>query len=151
MKKPQEPEIDIDEEYGRIAENEMIYLDEIARWKKLKRILPFIMLISLVTLLASFLSLPTNTPIDWGSFQYYPLQVALVWITIPLYVLSFILATRVSRKTSKVESEIGLHEEEKLYLHAYETNRNIVSYLNESSPKRKLYLEISIRECSRID
>lgn len=78
MKKPQEPEIDIDEEYGRIAENEMIYLDEIARWKKLKRILPFIMLISLVTLLASFLSLPTNTPIDWGSFQYYPLQVALV-------------------------------------------------------------------------
>lgn len=33
MNKPQEPDVDLDDDYGRIAENEMIYDSEISLWR----------------------------------------------------------------------------------------------------------------------
>lgn len=128
-------------EYGRIAENEMIYLDEVSPWRKLKKAIEYIAFASFVVAISSTTTLPPNTPMNFESFQQYPLQVFSVWFMFAMVFVVVILDKLISNKISIIRDELGLHQEESLYLHAYETYTNIGTYIEETNPKRKLYFK----------
>ena len=142
MKNKKEPQVDLDDEYGRIAENEMIYLDEIALWERLGRIATYLIVVPFIAIVTVSFFLPPNTPIlNLESFRDYPLQISISWIVIVLVFFSLVAIPLSGVKTSKIRKELGLHREERIYLRAYETSTTIDSYLSESNPKRKLYFK----------
>jgi len=131
--------MELDEEYGRIAENEMIYLDEVSTWRRLDKAVFYIALISFVPAIASLLSLPPNTQMNFETFQQYPLQFFLFSFFIVMTFVMLIMRPLLSNKIAKIQGEMGLHKEETLYLRAYETHRNVESYIKETNPQRKIY------------
>lgn len=133
--------MELDEEYGRIAENEMIYLDEVSPWRRLEKIVLCIVLFSFVLAIASLSSLPPNTQMNFETFQQYPLQSFLFWLFSVMIFIVMITRLMLSNKIAKIQGEIGLKKEESLYLHAYETHSNVESYIKETSPKRKIYFK----------
>lgn len=139
MKKPQEPEIDLDSIYGRLAENEAFYYDEIGLWEKLDRSALYLLFIAIATIIVSISLLPENIPL-LELFPDYPLQVSLVLIGLGLLFFALIAKGLGDSKISKIRDELGLHREERLFLRVYETYMNIDSYLNESNLKRRPFL-----------
>lgn len=133
-------ELELDNEYARIAENEMIYFDEIALWNKLTKITVSLSLISLIPLIWGMLVLPTDTTL-LEDFSNYPLQVSTVVVSLVLMVAFILASSALGNKVSKIRNELGLHREERLYLRAYETHNNIDAFLKESNPKRQLYFK----------
>ena len=133
-------QLELDDEYGRIAENEMIYESEISLWKKLKKFTLFFYSMGFVLIIISFYSTPPNTPM-LTSFPDYPLEAALFVVGSILLPTSLISRFLLSNKTSKIRDELGLHRDERIYLRAYETSTTIDSYLKEPTPKRRLYFK----------
>lgn len=133
-------EIEIEEEYERILENEFIYLDEMNLWKKLENVTLFLCFVGLGIAIISMSSMPSGVPLP-DLFPYYPLQVSSLLVGFVLLFGSVVLFPRLSDKTSKIQNELGLHREERIYLRAYETSSTIDSYLNEPNPKRKLHFK----------
>lgn len=133
-------EIEIQEEYERILGNEFIYLDEIDLWKKLQNIAFFLCFIGLGAIIIPTFSMPSGVPL-LVLFPDYPLQVSSFVVGFVLLFGSMVAFTQLSNKTSKIQNELGLHREERIYLRAYETSSSIDSYLNESNPKRKLHFK----------
>lgn len=140
MKKPQEPENDLEAEYRRLSGNEKIYLERIDFWDKLQRSSLPLMLISLFLMLASIFLLPEDKPL-LESFPDYPLQFSLMYVGLGSFLFSIITFWLSSSKTSKISDELRLHREERLYLRAYKAYKSINSYLDESNPKRKPFLK----------
>ena len=150
MKKPQEPQIDLEAEYRRLSENEKNYHNKISLWNKLGKITLYLFFASIVLILIAYNLLPENvrqtaTPFH-ELFPYYPLQVSLTVIGFGLIMFSITANYYASNKTDKIRDELGLDREERLYLRAYETYRNINSYMNETKPSRKLFLKKSALE-----
>lgn len=129
----------LDEECKRIAENETIYLDEVSHWRRLDKAIVLVVLILFVIAIASLSSLPPNTQMNFETFPQYPLQYSLFWLFIAMAVVSLPAKSMLSSKIAKIRGEMGLHKEESLYLHAYETYRNVESYVKETNLKRKVY------------
>lgn len=138
-----EEQAEIDEEYARISENEMIYLDEVSFWDTSQKIVKYISAFSFIAIILPLFFLPPNTPINLESFQNYPLQVLSIWIGMVLLIISIVARPLLLNKVSRIKKELGLHREETLYLRAYEAYKDIDSYLNESNPKRRLYFKKS--------
>jgi len=140
-------QLELEREYTRIAENEMIYYDEFSLWKRLTTVTSFLGVFSFCLLFTIFL-VPQNELEKIDSifelpelFPHYPLQVSAFCVSIVLLIVSIAANQFFQHKSSKVQEELGLHREEHLYLHAYETRTNIDSFLTESNPKRKLYFK----------
>jgi len=131
----------LDEEYGRIAENEEICLDEVSPWRKLEKAILYIPVISFIPAIISLSSLPQGTPMNFETYQQYPLQSSFFWFFVAMVFAMIMVRPLVSNKISKIQAELGLHKEESLYLRAYETHSNIESYVKEPSPKRKIYFK----------
>ena len=140
MKKPQEPQIDLEAEYRRLSENEKIYHEKISLWEKLWKITIILVFVSFVLMLISLRGLPENTPL-YEAFPNYPFQTCLFFIGFGLMISLFIVGPLVSSKNDKVRNELGLHREERLFLRAYVSYKNINSYLNEPNLNRKLFLK----------
>jgi len=149
--KEQNELMELDEEYGRITENEMIYSDEVSRWQKLKRIITPIQLILFVLAIVSMFSLPSGTQLSFETFQQYALQYSAFFSFVSYAPIAMILYTLLLRKIRTIKNELGLHKEESLYLRAYETHSNIESYIKEDKPKRKIYFKkISLRSAKEL-
>jgi len=140
MNKPQEPDVDLDDEYGRIAENEMIYDSEISLWEKLRKFTFFLYFMGFVLLMMSIALSPPNTPM-LELLSDHPMAAAFFLVGFALMPTMLLTRALLSRKTSRIKNELGLHRDERIYLRAYETFTTIDSYLKESQPKRKLYFK----------
>ena len=141
-KKIQE-QLNLDDEYGRIAENEAIYYDEISFWKKLGKCTMFLVVVAYALMVIPYFLLPQNIrnrPI-LELFSEYPLAGSLIIVSLILIPTSIITLLLLSYKTSKIRDELGLHRDERIYLRAYETSTTIDSYLKEPTPERKLYFK----------
>jgi len=139
-KKAQEEKDNFEDEYERIAENEMIYFDEIALWDKLRKITFYLGIFMFVPVFGAILTLPKNTQL-LESFSDYPLQISTFWVGYAS-IFALVAASYAFRnKVSTIKSELGLHKEEHLYLRAYEAHLNLDSFLGESNAKRKLYFK----------
>ena len=133
-------QLELEDEYARIAENESIYFDEIALWDKFRQITAYLWIILIVPVLWGVLVLPTGTGL-FEDFSNYPLQTSTVVVGLVLIPAFLAASMRASDKISKIRNELGLHREERLYLRAYEAHTNIDAFLTESNPKRKLYFK----------
>ena len=130
----------LEEEYTRIVENEAIYYDEIALWNAFRKIFLGLIFISFILMIIPAFSLPQGIPV-FDLFPEYPLQVGIFFFGVGLFFTSIAAELLLSNKIVKIEIEIGLDREERLYLRAYETHKNIDAFLNESNLKRKLYFK----------
>jgi hypothetical protein len=133
-------QLELEGEYARIAENEMIYFDEITLWVRLRKITTYLSLSMIVPLILGMLVLPRDTSL-LEDFSEYPLQVSTVVVSIVLMFAFMGASSALSNKVSKIQNELGLHREERLYLRAYEAHKNVDAFLTESNPKRKLYFK----------
>jgi len=131
---------ELEDEFTRLLENEMIYYDEIDLWKKLRKIFAFLFIVSMCATFISLISLPEGVPV-LDLFPDYPLQVSSLFVGIGLLTTSAAALQLLSDKISKIWNELGLHREERIYLRAYETSATIDSYLSEPNPRRKIYFK----------
>jgi len=131
---------ELEDEFSRLLENEMIYYDEINPLKKRGRILFILMLVSIALFIAPIYLLPKGVPL-YESYSDYPLATLSLFVGFGLFVASVIGLEIASDKTSKIRNELGLHREERIYLRAYETSTTIDSYLSEPNPRRKSYFK----------
>lgn len=86
MKKLQGLEIDLEKEYLRLVENEMIYYDEIGLWDKSFKIAVIVVFISLFAITFCFSLFPEDTPPS--EILNYPFQFYLLIFTILLFISS---------------------------------------------------------------
>lgn len=143
--------MELDEEYGRITENEMIYLDEVSRWQKLKKVIFPIQLILFALFIVSIISIPSGTQFSFETLQQYALHYFVVFFYLVYCPIALISYTLVTRKIRTIKNELGLRKEENLYLRAYETHSNIESYIKEDKPKRKVYFrKFSLRSAKEL-
>ena len=143
--------MELDEEYGRIMENEMIYLDEITTWRRLEKATTFIPIILFFPAIVALLLLPEKTQMNFETIQQYPLNYSLLLFYLAMFIFSPISKYMLSNKISKIKDELALHKEESLYLSAYETYSNVESYLKEDKPKRKIYFKrIALRSAKEL-
>lgn len=143
--------MELDEEYGRITENEMIYLDEITPWQRLSKAITCIFVISFFPAIVSLSYLPRNTQMNFETLQQYPLIYSVFLFFIAMSFVSIISRPLLSNKISKIKDELALRKEESLYLCAYETHSNVESYVKEDRPKRKIYLKrIALRSAKEL-
>lgn len=130
-------ENDLGKEYMRISENEAIYYDEVGLWDKLETISGYLLIISGLLTFLFFMSLPMET-LD-SLITNYPLHFYSFLISACLLIFSLLVSWLSDKKLSRIESELGLPREERLYLRVYETYINVRSYLEESNLRRKQY------------
>lgn len=141
MKEPEEPEIDLEAEYGRLSENEKIFRERISLWHKLERITLYLVFVSVIPMLTPIFWMPTESKSLYELYPDYPMQVSVFAIGAGIFFASVVAKTLLSDKVGKIRAELGLNREERLYLRAYETYKNIKSYINEPNPNRKVFFK----------
>ena len=143
MKKPQEPEINLETkinlvaEYRRLSENEKIYHEKIKTWRDLEKLGRSLGVISMVLFFLAVYWFSETAPF------FEPLAFIFLIVFSILFIASLILFQISSWKFSRIESELGLPKAELLYLRVYDTYKNVDSYLKESNIRRKPYFRKS--------
>ena len=143
MKKPQEPENDLETkinlvvEYRRLSENEKTYHDKIKLWKDLAKLGRSTAIISAFLFGISFYFVQVDIPL------FMSIAISLFVVFALFLVASFLLVQISLWKISQIEDELGLPREERLYLRVYDTCKNVDSYLKESNIRRKPYFRKS--------
>ena len=136
---------DLEVEYFRLVENEVIYQDELSSCNRLKIIVYCLLLISLPMMVIPTLWVPQYTPF-LEIITTYPLQFYLFLIGVILFIFLVPCGYLIDRKASRIKDRLGLSRTENSYLGAYDTYNNIISHLNEPNSRRKPYFRKSALE-----
>jgi len=145
-KKTQE-QTNLEDEYMRIMENEEIYLDEIKFLDKIETITSILFLVFTFPTLAFilFLSPMLTDPV------YITYEIYLFVFGVCPFVFSVITSSLTSRKISRIDSELGLTEQENLYMMSYDASLNIDSYVKEENKRRKTYFrKLALKSVKKI-
>lgn len=139
----------LEERYRSIQDNESYYLRKRKKWSLLGKLSLSLLVIGFIIFFIyvgffqpSFLYTMEFSVMKVDYTLHYYAFFSSLWILFILFLMFFFSLI----KTSQIQSELGLSNDELIFLKSYDTYNYIKNYFDENKPSRKLYYKKLILE-----